>query len=412
MKKTHAVVRYALITLLAVLSFFVIRINLLLHTSNQAVVEKKADIICQLSFLENELKTKDLGERMQDLFPEGFVFINALYGLSWCELAINSNPSDQFIKDKALREALFAYQTLDSQEAKWTFDKEIDPEYGIFYFGWKNYLLSKLLKLDTNFAGHELYIKTFSQQCEHLKKALNKSDNPYLQSYDGQAWPADMFVAMAALNAYNQIFKPQYCHDVRLWLEKVQQRLDPATKMVPHSVNSETGMPIQGSRGSSMSLVLRLLPEIDSVFAQRQFSLFKNQFSTKTLGLPTISEYPKGKKGSGDIDSGPVVFGVGTAATIMMIGVYAKHGEAELSAKQYATINAFGFSTQWSGQKSYLFGQLPMADAFICWGRASSLHNGVVQVPISFGILVHILSAISLLVCWAFFIPRKPRLKV
>lgn len=412
MKKARAMVRYALFALLAVLSFFVIRINILLHTSNQAVVEQKADIICQLSFLENELKTKDLGERMQNLFPEGFVFVNALYGLSWCELAINSNPSDESIKAKALHEALFAYQALDSQEAKWTFDKEMDPEYGIFYFGWKNYLLSKILTLDTNFAGHELYIKTFSQQCEHLKKALNKSDSPYLQSYDGQAWPADMFVAMAALNAYNQVIKPEYCHEVRLWLDKVQQRLDPATKMVPHSANSETGMPIQGSRGSSMSLVLRLLPEIDTVFAQRQFSLFKNRFSTKALGLPTISEYPKGKKGSGDIDSGPVVFGVGTAATIMMIGVYAKYGEAELSAMQYATINAFGFSTKWSGRKSYLFGQLPMADAFICWGRASSFHDKVVETPNSFGLLVHILFAINLLLCWAFFIPRKPRRRV
>jgi hypothetical protein len=412
MKKVHAVVRYALIALVAFLTLFVIRINLLLHTSNQAVVEKKADIISQLNYLENELKAKNLGERMQDLFPEGFVFVNALYGLSWCELAINSNPSDQFIKDKALQEALYAYQTLDSQEAKWTFDKEMDPEYGIFYFGWKNYLLSKILRLDTNFAGHELYIKTFSQQCEHLKKALNESDSPYLQSYEGHAWPADMFVAMAALNAYNQVFKPGYNNEVRQWLDKVQQRLDPETKMVPHSVNSETGMPIQGSRGSSMSLVLRLLPDIDSVFAQKQFLLFKNRFSTKTLGLPTISEYPKGKKGSGDIDSGPVVFGVGTAATIMMIGVYANYGEAELSAKQYATINAFGFASRWSGQKNYLFGQLPMADAFISWGRASSLHNELVQVPSSFGILVHIISAISLLLCWVFIIPRKPHIRV
>jgi len=35
------------------------------------------------------------------------------------------------------------------------------------------------------------------------------------------------------------------------------------------------------------------------------------------------------------------------------------------------SIETFGFSTESSGRKKYIFGKLPMADAFICWANAT-----------------------------------------
>ena len=62
---------------------------------------------------------------MQRLYPEGLVFVNVLYGISWCEIGSRSrNPS---IKKKALEEALFAYNQINSPKAKATYEKNIKP---------------------------------------------------------------------------------------------------------------------------------------------------------------------------------------------------------------------------------------------------------------------------------------------
>jgi hypothetical protein len=69
--------------LVFIVSIFIAWINFKLYSENFTKTEKPQDIILQLNFLERELKNNNLGERMQDIFPEGFVFTNALYGLSY-----------------------------------------------------------------------------------------------------------------------------------------------------------------------------------------------------------------------------------------------------------------------------------------------------------------------------------------
>jgi hypothetical protein len=229
------------------------------------------------------------------------------------------------------------------------------------------------LCIDTTFQDHEIYIALFTSACDSIKSALENSKTPYLESYSNQAWPADMFVAMASLSNYDKIFKPKYEKTIQTWIEKVKRRLDPITLMIPHQVDPNTGKYIQGARGCSMSLMLRMLAEIDIDYATKQFNLFKESFISTTFGLPSVREYPKGQHGSGDIDSGPVIFGVGFSATIMSIGTFSLFNCDNLSDKQYKTVNAFGFELSIAKKKKYLFGQLPVADAFISWGRASGL---------------------------------------
>jgi hypothetical protein len=396
--------RYFFLILIVLFTILIAKINICLYSENYSYSEKKADILLQLNFLESGLKNENLGEQMQQMFPEGFVFINALYGLTWCEIALSDSENDTKIKEKALHEALFAYNEINSDNAKWPFDPDISPKYGIFYCGWKNYLLSKILSIDSTFEGHEIYEKDFKNQCDSILSALKNSKSPYLQSYSFQSWPADMFVGIASLSNYDKIYSPRYKGEIDAWINEILQRPDPSTLLVPHKVDSKTGKSIQGSRGSSMSLILRMLSEINPKLAEEQYRLFKKNFETKTFGLPSIREYPKGKHGFGDIDSGPVIFGVGFSATIDMIGTYSRLNSENLAEKQYKTINAFGFGHTTKNQKKYLFGKLPMADAFIAWGRASGLKF---QVPIkddshNWRMKFHILSLTFLLILWIF----------
>jgi len=63
--------------------------NLALIKTYFSPINRSEDVKKQLSYLKTEIHDKQLAERMQQLFPEGYIFTNALYGLAWCEHAIS-----------------------------------------------------------------------------------------------------------------------------------------------------------------------------------------------------------------------------------------------------------------------------------------------------------------------------------
>lgn len=52
------------------------------------------DVLCQLRSLHRAMKNNAATE-MQSIYPEGFIFFNALYGLSWCDLAQTLNKKSR-----------------------------------------------------------------------------------------------------------------------------------------------------------------------------------------------------------------------------------------------------------------------------------------------------------------------------
>jgi hypothetical protein len=365
-------IKYLLIGLLATVIAILLWINYHLYFSHQEIAKKKTDIIHQLNFIGKEIKERDLGNRMQNIFPEGYVFTNALYGLAWCELAqAHFKNTDNTVKKRAVQEALYAYSNIASANAQEVFDRELQLAYGAFYFGWKNYLLSKIFLTDTTFSEYNTLKGNFIAEADSFDLHLKESATPYFESYFEQTWPADMFVAMAALSNYNQI-NPRYKTTVEKWLQSVKQHVD-SNQLIPHQVDHANASILNEARGSSMSLILRMLAEIDKAYAQSLWINFEKKYVFDILGLPFLREFPKEKQSYSDIDSGPVVLGVGFSGTIVMIGTYAVMDQKDMSDRQYSVINAFGFKSETSNEKKYLFGGLPIADAFIVWGRASSL---------------------------------------
>ena len=158
-----------------------------------------------------------------------------------------------------------------------------------------------------------------------------------------------------------------------------------------------------------MTLMIRLLFEIDRDFAKEQYDLFKKNFCTSIAGLPAVREYPKGEYGIGDIDSGPVIFGVGPAATIVSIGTMSLLGDRELSDRIYLTVDAFGITTESKNKKKYLLGTLPMADAFIAWGSASSLKESPIdkKSKSNWRLSFQIVSFIFISLIWLLFYKKR-----
>ncbi len=364
-------------------------------------------VYTQMRFLKTKMHD-GAGPDMQKLYPEGFIFLNALYALGWSDL-IRSLPKDSKIYKEGITELTWAFNQINSEQGKDIFDRRMPLKYGAYYMGWSNIVLANLVELKPDGFGRGYYDSLYKDNCVEIQRAIQNSSTPFLESYDQHSWPADMVMVVASLNKYDQIFRKKYRSTIDLWLIDVKARLDTTYGLIPHKSDWRTGNTEIEPRGSSQSLMLNFLIDIDRNFAEEQFKIYKEKFLDSRLGLPGVREYPKGSIGLGDVDSGPVIWGIGGAASIVGQRTMYKYGAYDAYEGLRNSIEGFGAAYTWSDRKRYVFGLLAMADAFIAWSNSIEKEPMTMERPRGWKWKFHIGSLILLV--GLFFWIRKPKVK-
>jgi hypothetical protein len=311
-------------------------------------------VVKQLAFLRAELEGgADLAA--QNHFPEGYFFLNVLYGLTWVQVGLD----DPERSADATVEVRWALDRIASADGTAPFDATLQPRYGVFYAGWTNWLRGGLIALGHSDAADR---DTFTSESVELATAFRTAKTPFLPAYPGQAWPVDSVVAIASLRLYDALVAPRFGQTARNWVATAKIRLDPATGLLPHQVVPE----VSGARGSSQAMIQRFLIDIDPAFARTQYAIFKDKFVT---GLG-VREYPDGVSGQGDVDSGPLVFGISFSATVVALGAARVHHDP-LADRLARTGELVGLPFDGLKTKRYLFGAVPIGDAFLAWSTSA-----------------------------------------
>ncbi len=311
-------------------------------------------VVKQLAFLRAELEGgADLAAQKQ--FPEGYFFLNVLYGLSWVQVGID----DPARSADATAQVRWALDRIASTDGTAPFDESLQPQYGVFYAGWTNWLRGGLIALGQSDAADR---DTFTSESVEIATAFRTAKTPFLAAYPGQAWPVDSVVAIASLRLYDALVAPRFGQIARNWVTTAKTKLDPATGLLPHQVVPQ----VSGARGSSQAMIQRFLIDIDPAFARTQYEIFKDKFVT---GLG-VREYPKGTAGPGDVDSGPLVFGRSLSATVVAVGAARVHHDplADQLAREGELV---GLPFSGLKTKRYLFGAVPIGDAFLAWSTSA-----------------------------------------
>lgn len=337
---------------------------------------------------------------MQKLYPEGYIFMNAIYALAWSDF-IESLSRKSMYYHEGIYEITKACNRINTELGRSTFQEFEPANFGCFYSGWNNYVLGrKLMLLDTASRDSADVIR-FQKQSEMIADTFRKSVYP--ESYVGASWPADAIVAIASLSLHDRMFSPRYTRVIRDWLKNARLQCD------DHGLIAHAAMPdgtlTESARGSSQSLILIFLHDIDSQFADQQFKDYRSHFIDERFGLTGIREYPKGISREGDIDSGPIVLQFGFAATLTGMHTLYLYGDLYAATAIRNQIEAFGFPTKGpADKKSYLFGKLPIADAFIAWGHAAdnpkNKHNPNFLEFHLWSLLVGLLIVVCLWLLW------------
>lgn len=389
-----------LVVLLLILMFINVKIH---YSPSPKVVGRDTvniDLLKQLRGLKHAV-SKNADIDMQRLYPEGYLFFNALYGLAWCNFIETVDEESEYFEE-GYTEVQKAWNKIDGDDARAKFYKDLPLSYGAYYVGWSTYLLGKKLSIEKPGTRDSVDVEHFRRQCDQIATAIGKKTYP--ESYSSGAWPADVVLCVASLALHDEMFPEQYSAAIQRWMASVKTRLDPMG-LIPHEVNIKNGMPAENARGSSQSLMLIFLRDIDEGFADQQFKIYRSNFLENRFGLCGIREYTKGSSGHGDVDSGPVIFDMGAAATIVGMNTLRLFDEFESAKSMRNSVEVFGISTSNAEFKQYLFGKLPMADAFIAWG--DSLDPTTKSEGHGF-IVFHLYSALGasliVLILWIFWL--------
>lgn len=215
------------------------------------------------------------------------------------------------------------------------------PEVGHAYLGYLNFALARYRRID------DAYAEPHDQLRAWLAADLAAPIHRY-ETYPGETYPADLAAVAGSLALYDP---PPELAD---WLTRyAEASVDPETGMLYQRLSATTGAPADHPRGSGTALAAFFLEPADADLSrQLTASLDHRRF----LGFGGIREYPAGVRGMGDIDSGPVLFGVGVSATGFGIAAARLHGDAAGYRALVRTATLFGLPVPMRGGQWHLTG--------------------------------------------------------
>ena len=102
------------------------------------------------------------------------------------------------------------------------------------------------------------------------------------------------------------------------FLRVLRERADPATGLFPSSVSDIENATVP--RGCALSWSASYLVQLEPAIARDQYLRQRDVLGDAILGIGGFREWPRGRGGDADLDSGPIVLGIGVAATGLGLG--------------------------------------------------------------------------------------------
>jgi hypothetical protein len=192
-----------------------------------------------------------------------------------------------------------------------------------------------------------------------LVRRVLAAPSAHLETYPGETYAMDNTVVQAALALHQRAGRGDHRAAIGRWLDHTRRHLlDPATGLICFALDAE-GRPAQRSRGSGAGWNSFFLPFVDEAFAAEQFAALKAHLVRDLpFGGAGVREFPAGVAGAGDVDSGPVLFGISTSGTGFAVAGARHARDARLLGRLLTTAEIVGHTVQWRGQRRYLFAPL------------------------------------------------------
>jgi hypothetical protein len=176
----------------------------------------------------------------------------------------------------------------------------------------------------------------------HLRRRSLETGLYHAPSYPGSAlWPADQTVSLLAMKLFDATHGTSLHEEpLRGFLRTMQGHRDAETGLFHSSVSRLWYAAIP--RGCAVSWSGLYLAQLDARAAFAQYRRAREHLRKQVLGVGGFREWPEGRGGRMDVDSGPILFGVGMAASGLGLAPARMFRDAETYTTIRRSALAFG----------------------------------------------------------------------
>jgi len=211
----------------------------------------------------------------------------------------------------------------------------------VAYLGYLNLLLSFHRLVEPQTPYEELNDKVSTA----LIRRFSKSSTGLLETYPNEVYPVDNAAGIASV-ALRLRTKPNVktAAFVQRWLAKFRHStVEPNTGLLYQRVTAKTAHPIGPPRGSGTALAAYFLSFAAPRQSRELYDALVRELKGSLWGYSAVREYARNVvNGQADIDSGPIIFGYGMAATGFAISLARIHRDRDTYTGLVRTAYAFG----------------------------------------------------------------------
>lgn len=236
--------------------------------------------------------------------------------------------SKQAPKDYA-REAIDASLALilDPGHAKWVKDHwgESYMERGNTFY---RMLVISAIVSHHNLTGEERHLDLLREQVLSLAEEIDASQTGLTDDYPGQCYPADVATAIAAIQRADAVLGTDHSAMIERSLRAFTGSFAEPYGLPPYAADSETGRRFDDSRGCGNSYFTTFGPVVWGKRDPGWYASYAEHYWQENWFAAGFREFPHevGDEYYFDVDAGPVVGGLGTAATAFGAGAARTNG--------------------------------------------------------------------------------------
>jgi hypothetical protein len=243
------------------------------------------------------------------------------------------------------RDAIDAAAALvvDPKQAGW-----VQKHYGTNYLTRENtfyrMLVIAALTSHATLTGSTNHLGLLRTQVESLAAEIDASPHGLLEDYPGECYPGDVLTAIAMICRADAVLGTDHAAFCERAIRGFQGARTDMLGLVPYAADSRNGVPLGGSRGCGNSYVSLFSPGLWPEQARTWYVQYEAHFWQAGNIMAGFREFPNNSTGRNwyfDVDAGPVIGGIGFAASAFGVGAARVNGRFDhaypLTAEMYVT---------------------------------------------------------------------------